>query len=169
MEKDNETEIYDCDVVVENLIGLLEANNKTIVKYAEAVGYKPQTIYTWRSKKQRPDWADKAFKTFMFLSQIEYFEPMLLFRKDIDINRYKNYETKIIKKVKELKRKEKELKNMKAILNIFGKLKLNLNQQFIYLLNKVLSAKKLNNIEDLEKFRNEVGCQLYDCIYKALP
>lgn len=168
MDNLNEDKIYDCDVVVENLIGLLKSNKIKMVDYANAVGYKTQTIYSWRSKKERPDWVDKAFKTFSFLYQIEYFEPMLLFRKDIDINRYKNYETKIIKRVKELKAKEKELEHMKVLFNNFGKLKLNFDQQFIYLVNKIESARRLNNIEDMDKFKQEVGTQLYDCINNAL-
>ena len=73
MDNLNEDKIYDCDVVVENLIGLLKSNKIKMVDYANAVGYKTQTIYSWRSKKERPDWVDKAFKTFSFLYQIEYF------------------------------------------------------------------------------------------------
>lgn len=80
MENEIEEE-YSCEVFTKNLVDLLKANKIKMVDYANAVGYKPQTIYSWRSKMQKPNWVDKAFKTFVFLEQIEYFEPMLLFKK----------------------------------------------------------------------------------------
>lgn len=168
MDNNFEKDEYDCNMFISNLINLLKSNNIKMIDYANAVGYKPQTIYTWRSKKQQPDWVDKAYKTFMFLDQIEYFEPMLLFKKDADINKYKKYENRIKEEWSHLQVQKKQMKDMSVLFTDYKKLRLDFDQQFIYLINKIKSSKELNNIEDKNKFRNDIGVQLYDCIEKAL-
>ena len=168
MDNLNEDKIYDCDKFVKNLTNLLKANKIKVVDYANIVGVKVQTVYEWKSSKKRPDWVDTAFKTFRLLYTFDNFEPMALFKSEIEIEKYKNKATDINKREKELNKREKELEHMKVLFNNFGKLKLNFDQQFIYLVNKIESARRLNNIEDMDKFQQEVGTQLYDCINNAL-
>lgn len=167
MENEIEEE-YSCEVFTKNLVDLLKANKIKMVDYANAVGYKPQTIYSWRSKMQKPNWVDKAFKTFVFLEQIEYFEPMLLFKKNCDINKYKKYENKIKKAVIKLKKEKEEFAKAKIIFTDFDKLKLTFNQQFIYLIKAIIDEEKHNRAVDKDKFKTEIGLKLYDCIANAI-
>ena len=48
-----------------------------------------------------------------------------------------------------------ELEHMKVLFNNFGKLKLNFDQQFIYLVNKIESARRLNNINLISIIANK--------------